>query len=364
MNPNKKIALIIVLVVLTGFLASKVFSKLGIFGGSGVKSKQNAGIPVNTDENNGKSVAINGTLVDSTQIRRPFAVVVENHVDSRPQSGLSQADIVYEALAEGGITRFLAVFQTEDVKMIGPVRSARTYFNDWAQELHAIYAHVGGNSDALYYIKKGIPGVSDADQFFNGQYFERIKPRYPPHNTYTSTKQLLDLAAEHKFSLDPEFDGYLFKDEQAGSTAQKITIGFSEKQYEVQWVYDPATNLYKRYIAGKKAVDAGNDKDITAKNVIVQRVANWPVETDTPFSISMGTRDGGKAEIFLDGKDIQATWKLVNGRTKFFDNSGQELHLNRGAIWLEIVPPENSVTVQDVVDNSVKDKDKAENKNK
>src|SRR5581483_1401572 len=123
---------------------------------------------------------------EQSMAKRPFAVVVENHPDARPQSGLSQADVVYEALAEGGITRFLAIFQSQDVKSIGPVRSARTYFNDWAQEWGAVYAHVGGNSDALALIKAGIPGVSDADQFFNDPYFTRISSRRPPHNTYTS----------------------------------------------------------------------------------------------------------------------------------------------------------------------------------
>src|SRR5258708_23201857 len=152
-----------------------------------------------------KVAAINGEMVSPAQVQRPFVVVIENFLDSRPQSGLSQADIVYEALAEGGITRFLAVFQSQNAASIGPVRSARTYFNDWAQELGAIYAHVGGNSDALYYIKKGIPGVSDADQFFNDPYFKRISSRPLPLNTYTSSDKLLALSQQHGFGMQKNY---------------------------------------------------------------------------------------------------------------------------------------------------------------
>jgi len=118
-----------------------------------------------------KVPAIDGELVQPGDIQRPFGVVIENFPDARPQSGLSQANIVYEALAEGGITRFFALFQTQKAPQIGPVRSARTYFNDWAEEWGVVYAHVGGNSDALAYLHAGISGVTDADQFYNDPYF-------------------------------------------------------------------------------------------------------------------------------------------------------------------------------------------------
>lgn len=296
-----------------------------------------------------QNAAIDGVAADANHDQRPFAVVVENQIDSRPQSGLSQADIVYEALAEGGITRFLAVFQSQDVKSIGPVRSARTYFNDWAQELAAIYVHVGGNSDALYYLHHGIPGVSDADQFYNGDFFTRIVSRQAPHNVYTSTDMLRKLAARQGFSMKKSYDDYLFKDDQpAGdaAAAKSISIDFSEPAYLVQWKYDPITNTYQRYQAGSAAVDAGNGKNIYVKNVIVQRVANWPVASDTPYAISMGTRTGGSAQIFTDGNETDSTWKIVNGRTKFFDQSGNEIKFDRGEFWIEIVPPGNAVTVK------------------
>lgn len=289
-----------------------------------------------------KVQAINGVMVDPNLAQRPFAVVVENHPDSRPQSGLSQADIVYEALAEGGITRFLAVFQTQNVKNIGPVRSARTYFNDWAQELGAVYAHVGGNSDALANLAQGIPGISNADQFFNDPYFWRITARKMPHNAYTSTDDLQKLAAAHRFSMAKSYVDYSFKDDQPSPklAVSKINIDFSSSEFNVKYIYNPSTNSYKRYNAGLAAIDAGNSKQIEPKDIIVQIVRNWPVKSDTPLAISMATHDGGSAEVFLDGRDISGSWKYVDGRTKYFDQNGKEIALNRGQIFIEIVPPD------------------------
>lgn len=346
---NKVLGMGLIVLALVFAVIWKLNSLNSIKGSSGSAAEQDEKILGSQKqyEDSLKTVAIDGLKVDPSQAQRPFAVVIENHPDARPQSGLSQADLVYEALAEGGITRYLAVFQTQDVKNIGPVRSARTYFNDWAEELGAIYAHVGGNSDALYYLKNGIPGVSDADQFFNGAYFQRVPPRVPPHNTYTSIAELRALAEHRGFSTQKTYSDYIFKDDApagAAADAAKISIDFSEPNFAVKWVYDPATNSYQRYLAGAAVIDAGNHKPVIVKNIIVQRVANWPVATDTPFSISMGTRTGGDAEVYLDGKAIKATWRQVNGRTKYFDLNGNEIALNRGQIWIEIVPPGNEVT--------------------
>ncbi|GAC1413325.1 MAG: DUF3048 domain-containing protein [Candidatus Doudnabacteria bacterium] len=302
----------------------------------------------NTLNSQEKVPAINGVLTPSSLVQRPIAVVIENHPAARPQSGLSQADIVYEALAEGGITRFMAIFQTQRVNTVGPVRSARTYFNDWAQELGAIYAHVGGNSDALYYLKKGIPGLSNADQFFNNDFFARVPPRKPPHNTYTSTAQLLALAKQRNFNMIKSYPEYLFKDDKAAQmpTGSKINIDFSTPSFAVSWAYNSKTNLYKRSNGGKLSVDLGNGKNIFAKNIIVQRVRNWPVASDTVLAISMGTREGGEADVYQDGIVVHGTWKMVDGRTKYFDLANNEIKLNRGQTWIEIVPPANAVTIK------------------
>jgi hypothetical protein len=286
--------------------------------------------------------AINGVMVDPSKVGRPYAVVVENHPASRPQSGLSQADIVYEALAEGGITRFLGIFQTQKVASIGPVRSARTYFNDWAEEIGAIFTHVGGNSDALADIRaRDYPDISDADQFFNDPYFWRIKARKMPHNTYTSTDKLASLVHSRGYSTAPTYQTYIFKDDQpaAKPIAAAINIKFSTASYDVSYKYDKATNSYKRIMAGKNAIDSGNGKQIAPKNIVVQIIRNWPTQTDTILSIDMATHESGNAYVFLDGKEISGNWKYINGRTRFFDSTGNEIALNKGQIFIEMVPP-------------------------
>jgi hypothetical protein len=357
MKSNKKFFLFLLVIVIVGAVFAVVQAKTkkkNIRSFSSSSKEQDSKIfQTQVDYQKGldaqdKVPAINGLLTPESLVQRPFAVVIENHPAARPQSGLSQADIVYEALAEGGITRYLALFQTQQVQQIGPVRSARTYFNDWAQELSAVYVHVGGNSDALYYLKQGIPGVSNADQYVNNNYIYRVPPRLPPHNTYTSSSNLFAMAKNDRFSPTKSYINYLFKDDAPSiqPSVSKISIDFSAPHYAVQWVYDSKSNTYKRFLSGSASVDANGNKNIYAKSVIIQRVKNWPVQSDTLLAISMGTREGGVADIYQDGKVIHGTWKVVNGRTKYLDSQGAEIALDRGQIWIEVVPPDRSVTAQ------------------
>ena len=293
--------------------------------------------------------AINGILVEeATALQRPIAVVVENHPDARPQSGLVDADIVYETLAEGGITRFLAIYQTKEVKNIGPIRSARTYFAEIANELGAVFAHVGGNSDALENIRNRVyPNVSDADQFFNDPYFHRIKQRPMPHNVYTSIANLKELSLTHKFSQQANLATWKFKDvEKSATSSQEITINFSEKDYEVSYVFDPIKNLYKRYLAGKAHKDLDSGRQIEVKNVIVQFVKTFPTKTDTLYSIGMDLTSGGKALVFSNGQAANAVWKkTLDGRTRYYDLNNLAIIFNPGQIWVALVPEEREPLV-------------------
>lgn len=291
--------------------------------------------------------AINGTKVDPAQVRRPFVVMIENHPDARPQSGLSQADMVYEALAEGGITRFMAVFQTQNVENLGPIRSARGYYIDWAQELGAIYVHVGGESGALNRLQAGVDGLANADQYFNDPYFHRITSRPAPHNVYTSVEQLLALASHQEFSLDKTYGAWKFKDDAPVATpaANTIAITFSLPSFDVKYTYDKASNSYLRFNAGVAAKDANNGEQLKPKVVIVQYVPKFQLYTDNPLDLGMKTRDGGAAKIFQDGNLQIASWKFVDGRTRFYDKENNEISFDRGQIWIEVVPPENLVKV-------------------
>ncbi len=285
---------------------------------------------------------INGKLADK-QIahNRPLAVIVENHPDAWPQSGLSQADVVYETLAEGGITRFLALFQSQDAKLIGPVRSAREYFAEIADEWGALFAHVGGSNEVISQLKNNaFKNVSDANEYYNFDYFPRQKNKVQPHHIFTSVQKLRELIAFHKFSNQADYQPWQFKDEQqvASSTASRIDIDFSRAGYEAGWVYNRSNNEYERLQYFQPQMDEATGRQIAAKNIVAQLVSVVPVPNDKLLHVNIDMDSGGKAVIFLDGRVIVGRWKKENNRTRYYNEAGEEIKFNRGLIWVELVP--------------------------
>jgi len=281
---------------------------------------------------------LNGALTTEEKAkRRPIAAAIENHPASRPQSGLDKAGLVYEALTEGGITRFLAFFVENDVKEVGPVRSARIYFVRFADEYNAFYTHVGGSADALALIKE-LDNFYNLDQFSLGKYFWRDKKRFAPHNVYSSTDLLRKAGESKKWDANADYDKYQFKNdvsENKRGNKEKITINFSFKQYQVDYYYDKSNNEYKRNLAGKEHIDKNSKQQIKAKNIIIQYVESWKVED----GIDINSQGSGKAKVFMDGEEITGTWKKLSRkqRTKFYDSQNKEIIFNRGPIWIEII---------------------------
>ncbi len=304
------------------------------------------------DAGHQKSVLVeglNGVKVEpGIAQQRPIAVIIENHPDARPQAGLSQADIVYETLAEGGITRYLALFQTQAAENIGPVRSVRIYLADIANDWHALLAHVGGNSIALSRIKSGTyKNLDDADQYFNDKYFRRVSSRPAPHNVYTSIDKLIQLMVARSYSLPADYESWKFKDDSplTPPAAATIAIPFSTPGFTASYRYDAATNSYLRSLASKADRDANNQQQLSAKNIIIQYVEETPLPSDAIGTISLKLSGSGEARVFLDGFTIPATWKRENGFTRYYNIDGNEILLNRGQTWVEIVP----TTLQDEV---------------
>lgn len=284
---------------------------------------------------------LDGVAVDDeTKINLPlFAVQIENMVDARPLSGVSGASLVYETLAEAGITRLLAIYTADnDVSEIGPVRSARPYFLDWAEEFGALYAHSGGSPEALRTVLQY--DILDLNEFANGRFFWRSKSRYMPHNLYTSV-ELLNDAFTAKEGEVKNFTPWQFKDEigfDARPTEEgRAKIYFSTKTYEVGWQYDRETNDYLRYQAGVIQQDRGG-AEVRAKNIIVQFTG--VIVLDDVGRKKIDTIGEGEAIIFQDGIRIDGTWqKEARGeRTKFFDAASAEIKFNPGVTWVEVVP--------------------------
>lgn len=309
---------------------------------------------------------------------RPLGIMIENHQEARPQSGLSYADVVYEAVAEGGITRLLAVYYCQDAGIIGPVRSARTYFLDFISEYgdYPLYAHVGGANtpgpaDALGQIDDyGWKLYSDLNEFsisyptFKRDYDRLGRTVATEHTMYSSTDKLWTYADkkrkltnkdEDRNSWDENFVKYSFKDDVKESerpTSQTITFNFWKgyDDYEVVWTYNKTTNLYARTSGGAPHKDKNNDKQITAKNVVVlfmtERRANDGYEGN--LHMLYGTKGTGRAAIFLDGQEIKGTWSKKDRTSRLIlrDNRGREIEINRGPIWFAITAIGTSVVVK------------------
>ncbi len=294
---------------------------------------------------------LTGILVDADAAKKPIAgVMIENSTDARPQSGLSEAGVVYEAIAEGGITRFLALFQEPYPTPLGPVRSLRPYYLDWALEYNAPAVHAGGSQPALAQI--GPSHLKNVEALVQGSGFYRAKDRAAPHNLYTNNDLLTKLLAKLGFDTAPTYIGWARKDDTPPATGiaplhPKITITISSSAYNVQYDYDATTNSYKRTNGALAQVDRNTNAQISTKNVIVEFV---PVSYGTqkngkPETIYnlLGT---GKAYIFMDGDAIVGTWSKTADAapTVFLDAAGAPVKFNRGNTWVSAIPAGNAVT--------------------
>lgn len=299
---------------------------------------------------------------------RPLGIMVENHKEARPQSGLSQADIIYEAVAEGGITRFLAIYYCQNTKMVGPVRSARTYYLDLISEYgdKPLYTHVGGANtdgpaDALSQINDyGWSGLNDLNQFSIGfPYFWRDYERLPnvatEHTMYTTTEKLWQVATKRGLtnvdgkgvSWNEDFTPWQFKEDLGLSerpSSQVIEFPFWEgyADYAVRWTYNKESNSYKRFNGGTAHLDKNDNSQLTAKTIILAYMRENQADDgyENNAHLLYGTKGSGKAVVFLDGKKIEGTWQKKDrlSRMKFFDSNGLEIKLNKGQIWIEILP--------------------------
>ncbi len=325
---------------------------------------------------------LNGVLYSTVQRdwwgkHRPLGVMIENHQNARPQSGLSSADVIYEAVAEGSITRFLAVFYCQDAGQVGPVRSARTYFLDFISEYgsNPLYTHVGGANtpgpaDALSQITQyGWEGYNDLNQFSIGfpvfwrDYNRLGHETATEHTMYSTTEKLWTFAGTSRgltnvdkdgISWDKKFVPYGFTDDavSAKPTAQAIHFEFwaSYKDYFVDWNYDKASNAYKRNNGGVAHIDLDNNKQLSAKNIVAlymrQSYANDGYENNV--HLLYGDKGTGKAIVFKDGTEIKGTWSkdTRTSRTLLFDSNGNPIKFNRGLIWFEILPTDGVVSIK------------------
>jgi len=307
------------------------------------------------------------------QERRPLAVVINNHADARGVlTGISEADLVYEAVAEGGIPRLLAIFHTRLPEKVGSVRSARVYYVDWAREYDAWLAHWGAaqidpnnpdvcfpRADAFSRMRDVYVSSIDAMVANSHAYFRDKNGLAQEHTGFANLPKVLEAGyrgyPDQRRELG-EIAPWEFKDDApAGQRGKAATLALDFWEimpgYDVVWEYDPARNVYLRSQGGDLIKDTATGEPITAKNVTVLFMAETSLR-DSKQHILYGTLGEGEALIYRDGQEIEATWmrRSVADRTLFVDDeTGREVEFNRGSTWLEVLPIGNKVVYRATV---------------
>jgi len=286
---------------------------------------------------------LTGLQVDPSVNGRPVTgIMIENSLDARPQSSLSQAGVVFEAIAEGGITRFLTLWQDTEPDYIGPVRSVRPYYLQWTLGFDAPIAHVGGSADALVLIKRW--GVKDLDQFANSKAYWRIPSRAAPHNVYTSIANLRAVETSKGWTSSA-YTGFARAEAEspiAVPTARTIDLNISSANYNVHYDYDPTTNSYKRSEGGKAHVDERTNAQLTPKVIVVPIMAQGSNGKYTTYE-TLGT---GPVYVFQNGSVVQGNWRKENNNANFVFTypDGSPLKLIPGQTWVTVVGAASRIT--------------------
>lgn len=278
-----------------------------------------------------------------TNLEPVTAIQIENSPDARPQAGLLDASIIFEAIAEGGITRFNALFQDTAPDYVGPVRSLRPYYIDWFWPFDASIAHVGGSPQALAEVRS--LGIKDLDQFANSAAYSRINSRYAPHNVYTSLARLNELEKTKGFTT-ANFTGWDRKKEAkiAVPTAKTVNLAISSFYYNVSYSYSPETNGYLRSEGGQPHKDDKSGKQLEPK-VVIAIVMGRGIASDGQHT-EYTTTGSGSMYVFQDGAVQEGTWSKATRQAQwvFTDPAGKAIAFNPGQTWVTIVDSKADVT--------------------
>jgi len=284
---------------------------------------------------------LSGLQVDPSINQLPVTgVMVENEIAARPQSGLDQAGVVFEALAEGGITRFIALYQDTQPSYIGPIRSARPYYVSWCMGFDCDYAHVGGSPDALNDITAW--GTKDLNEFYNGGAYQRITSRAAPHNVYSSISNLNTLEGTKGYSHS-NFQGFPRKvaTPLKVPTTTSISLNLGTPDYNASYAYNATTNVYTRSQAGLPMtnIDASGTAVQIAPKVVIAIIVPFSLgalDSSNAYYSNYMVIGSGAAYVFQDGGVTIGTWQKTSNTTQitFSDAQGQSLKLDSGQTWI------------------------------
>jgi hypothetical protein len=270
---------------------------------------------------------------------RPVMVMINNHPKARPQSGLDKADIVYEVLAEGEVTRFLAIYQSQKPQVIGPVRSIRPYFIQIGAGFDAVLIHAGGSPDALETLARS--DYSYVNEIANSRYFWRESFRKAPHNLYTNFELIGQAIKDKGMRATSELPYFPFLPADAaitqGEPAQKINVTF-HPSYKVSYSYDAATKKYLRFTDGKPHLDLTTNRQLSATNLLV--IASKHRVLDSEGRRQVDVVGPGDGYLFQQGKVRKVKWKRSGGVIRAYADAAltEELPLVPGNTWINIIP--------------------------
>ena len=269
--------------------------------------------------------------------KRPIAVMMASDPIARPLSGIGQADVVIEMpVTPNGITRMMVIFQCEESAEIGSVRSAREDFLPLVASFGALYAHWGGEREALNKLNNEILDNIDAMKY-EGTVFYRKNSVPRPHNGFTTIELLEDKAEDLGYDSSDTFLGYLRREERPERNLSNIVESISidyESPYDVKWVYDSNSNVYKRTRGGEAEIDANTGRQAESSVVALMRTRSAVLSIDY---ISVSTAGEGEAEFYQNGIKTGGTWKNSNNDLRFYDTNGQEMKFVPGKMWVEVV---------------------------
>jgi hypothetical protein len=300
---------------------------------------------------------LTGRLVEPEVARRhPIAVMIDDLSPARPQSGFNAASVVFQAPAEGGIPRYMMVFQDRVPKSVGPVRSARYYYIAWAAQWRAMYVHVGGSPQAMQTLAAQGHGqlVYNADEFrWGGTYLWRTTQRFPPHNVYTDGKRLRQLLKRVGAADSPLQTAWRFRADKP--LTQRPVGGRIEMGYpanHIRYDYDRKTNTYRRSVTKEgPQIDAADGRRVAPKNVVIMLVSFGPLNDGHPekHRLEANVIGSGTAWIATNGKTIKGTWRKASltGPLRFLDNKGRPVKLTVGQTFVQVLRTGSLITVKD-----------------
>lgn len=295
-------------------------------------------------------------IVDVNSKTRPYAIMINNNHAAWPQCGLEDAYLVYEIIAEGGITRMMALYKDKLPQKIGSVRSARHYFIDYANENDAIFIHWGGSPQAYARINKGMASLDGIA--LEGSVFFRDKSlnRAYEHTGFVDLEKAAEYAKNKGYTRETSEDlllNYsatevdLAKNEEA-ETADKITLRYSD-YHTTSYEYDKENKVYKRFMSGKANVDLETKEQYTAKNIIVYKIKNYTLnDGENKGRQELNNIGSGTGYYISCGYVIPIIWEKTSQseQTVYKYQNGEELVVNDGNTFIQIMPIDSEIDIE------------------